>query len=122
MFPLLLLLDAIVVTRQRSGELPQESGADGAHTALPAMASNRAAESVLACTLCVLHRCSFRSGESLLGMLQRLATLLQLPADTVSDEIREQVRAHSCEEEWLDHVRPLHLSLPLLAAGALLRQ
>lgn len=103
LFPLLMMLDAIAATRQASGAGSSgasggsqaarspagEGAAAGALMALPAMGSDRAAEAALGCVLRVLRRCPAQSGDALLGMLRRLASLLELPPGAASEEIRE---------------------------------
>jgi hypothetical protein len=98
MFPLLLMLDAIAANRQnaqpgqQAGAAAAASGEAAALMALPAMSSDRAAEAALACLLQVVRRCSFQTGDSLLSMLRRLASILEIPRDAASEEIRLQVR------------------------------
>lgn len=98
----MMMADAIVATRQRGGSAgsggggkPVASGPAGddvaaaALMALPAMASDQAAEAALGCVLRVLRRCPLQSGDGLLGLLRRLAFLLDLPPGAASEEIRE---------------------------------
>ena len=88
-----MMLDAIAATRQAVGkqqpQQAQQGEAVGA-TAVPAMSSDRAAEAALACMLCLLRRCACQAGDSLLGLLRRLAAILELPAGAASEEIRQQ--------------------------------
>lgn len=98
MFPLLLMLDAIAANRQNTqngqqqGAAAASSGEAAALMALPAMSSDRAAEAALACLLQVVRRCIFQTSDSLLSILRRLASVLEISRDAVSEEIRLQVR------------------------------
>lgn len=90
LFPLLMMLDAIAATRQAIGTQQAQQGEAAGATAVPAMSSDRAAEAALACMLCLLRRCACQSGDSLLGLLRRLAAVLELPVGSASEEIRQQ--------------------------------
>ena len=132
-FPLLMMLDAVVVLRQDGGKQAQQQaqqaqqdgppgGEAAALMALPAMASDRAAEAALGCVLALARRCPPASGEGLLGLLRRLAALLELPPGTASEELRLQVRGpgHFLGTETRRHVgtcRHLPASARLLHAA-----
>lgn len=105
LFPLVMMLDVAAALRQTTrpggGKSSEQAGSAAAATAegeagalmaLPAMSPDRAVEAALGCVRVLLHRCSFQSGQGLLGLLRRLAAMLALPAGAASEEMREQVR------------------------------
>lgn len=59
--------------------------------ALPAMASDQAAEAALSCLCTALERCGGCSHvDQLLGLLQRLAAVAALPPSRASEEVRRR--------------------------------
>ena len=87
MLPLHLMLDTIAAVRRR-----REGPSSAPVLSVPAMAADSAAEAALGCLHTLLLRCQCQEGDTLVGILQRLAALLVLPA--APEELR--LRALQC--------------------------
>lgn len=83
LFPLQLALDAVAATR--GTDTPGDSSAA---VALPALASDKAAEAALAALLALMRRCPCDKPEQLLALLQRLSAVLAAPREKMSEELR----------------------------------